>query len=203
MGEQAVDLREHFERAVDDDPGADPAVMANAAIARGGQVRRRRRQVAGAAGGVLAVLGIVAGLNLPSQAEPALTVAAAMRPPAAPSCSVDPVERDATDVAIFLKSDTSVPKQAALASALGNDPRVATVVFESRSTAYEKFRRLWADSPDFVDAVSPKDLPESFRVRLVDAAQFTAFQSGYAARSGVQDIVGRICPVGAAVGGVQ
>ena len=198
-----MDLREHFERAVDDDPGADPGVMAHAAIVRGGQVRRRRRQVAGAAGGVLAVLGVVAGLNLPSQAEPAVTVAAAMRPPAAPSCSVDPVERDATDVAIFLKSDTSGPQQAALASALGEDARVGTVVFESRSAAYEKFRRLWADSPDFVDAVSPKDLPESFRVRLVDAAQFTAFHSDYAAMDGVQDIVGRICLVGAAVGGVQ
>ncbi|MCO8275950.1 permease-like cell division protein FtsX [Actinoplanes sp. TRM 88003] len=198
-----MDLREHFDRAVDDDPGADPGVMAQAAIVRGGQVRRRRRQVAGAAGGVLAVLGIVAGLNLPSQAEPEVTVAAAMRPAAAASCTVDPVEKDATDVALLLTEDASAREKSELAAALDQDPRVGTVLFESRAAAYEKFRQLWADSPDFVASVSLQQLPESFRVRLADPARFTAFERDFARRDGVQDIVGRVCPVSAAVGGVR
>ncbi len=149
------------------------------------------------------MLGVMAGLGLPSDAEPPVTVAAAMMPLAAPSCSVNPVESDATDVALFLDGDVSGRERSALASALDEDPRVATVFFQDRSAAYEKFRELWADSPDFVAAVSPQDLPESFRLRLVNASQFTSFRSDYLGEDGVHDVLGRICPVGAAVGGVQ
>ena len=48
-----VDLREQFDRAVSDDPGADPGEMAQLAIVQGGRLRRRRRQLAAAAGVVL------------------------------------------------------------------------------------------------------------------------------------------------------
>ncbi|MFD0524657.1 permease-like cell division protein FtsX [Paractinoplanes durhamensis] len=57
--------------------------------------------------------------------------------------------------------------------------------------------------PDFVAAVSPKDLPESFRVRLADASTSPAFVAKYQEQTGVQDVVGRRCPQNAAVGGVQ
>jgi MYXO-CTERM domain-containing protein len=40
-------LREQFDRAVGDDPGADPGPMAYAAIAGGGRIRRRVQVVVG------------------------------------------------------------------------------------------------------------------------------------------------------------
>ncbi|MGA5301217.1 permease-like cell division protein FtsX [Nucisporomicrobium flavum] len=204
-----ADLRQHFDRAVTDDPGADPGEIALAAIAEGGRIRRRRRQLAGAgvAAGVVALLAVVGGVSLRSEptgpAGPPMTVAAAMMPVAAPSCSEKPVESDASDVAIFLGTEATDPQRSAVGAALRGDPRVAELQFESREQAWERFRALWADSPDFVEAVSPSQLPESYRLRMVDPSQYRGFVTAYAAMDGVEQIVGRVCPVSAPIGGVQ
>lgn len=203
------DLREQFDLAVSDDPGADPGAMAYAAIQEGGRIRRRRRQLtaAGVAAGVVMVLGAVAGVNLltgaPKPVAPPPAVEAAMMPVAAASCSAEPVSSDATDVAIFLRMDSTAGQRAALGRALDGDARAGTVRFQSRDAAYQRFRALWADSPDFVASVGPAQFPESFRVRLANPAQYTAFQSVYAAKDGVDMIVGRRCPASAPVGGLQ
>ena len=204
-----ANLRQHFDRAVSADPGADPGEMAHAAIVQGGRVRRRRRQtaVAGVAAGIVAALGVAAGVNhepeAPGPANPPLTVAAAMMPVAAPSCTEKPVEHDATDVILFLAADAAERQRSAIMSALDDDARVESLEFESREQAFDRFRRLWADSPDFVAAVSADQMPESFRVRLVDAAQYSAFRAEYEATDGVDDVLGRVCPSSAPVGGVQ
>ncbi|UQU64206.1 permease-like cell division protein FtsX [Couchioplanes caeruleus] len=204
-----ADLRQHFDRAVTDDPGADPGEMALAAIAEGARIRRRRRQVAGAgvAAGVVALLAVVGGVSLRSgateSAGPAMTIAAAMMPVAAPSCSEKPVESGASDVAIFLGAEATDRQRSALGAALRGDPRVAELQFENRQQAWERFRRLWADSPDFVAAVSPSQLPESYRLRMVDRSQYRGLLATYAAMDGVQDVVGRVCPASAPIGGVQ
>ncbi|MEV4705979.1 permease-like cell division protein FtsX [Actinoplanes sp. NPDC049316] len=204
-----ADLRKHFDRAVSDDPGADAGEMALAAIAQGGRMRRRRRQMAGAgvAAGVVVALAVVGGVSLrPEPAEPAgppMTVAAAMMPLTAPSCSEKPVESGATDVVVFLIPDSTDRQSSALGSTLREDARVADVRFENRQQAWERFRTLWADSPDFVSSVSPKQLVESFRLRLADPAQYKAFRAEYATMDGVGSIVGRVCPASAPVGGVQ
>jgi RNA polymerase sigma factor (sigma-70 family) len=58
---------------------------------------------------------------------------------------------------------------------------VGTVQFESREQAYLRFRALWSKDPDLVAAVGLKQLPESFRLRLADASQYTALRAQYAA----------------------
>lgn len=198
-------LREHFDRAVGDDPGADAGAMAHAAIAAGGRMRRRRRTAAaGMALGAVTLLGIPAGVHLAAD-DPGTdrtTIAAAMMPVAAPSCSVRPVENDATDVVVFLREGLTDRQRSALGSALAGDARVATVFFESRAQAYERFRDRWRDSPDLVQAVGPQQLPESYRLRLVDPARYTAFRAEFAAAGGVQSVMGRVCPASAPVGGV-
>ena len=197
-----TNLRDHFDRAVGDDPGPDPATMAQAAIAVGGRTRRRRKQAAVAAG-VVAVLAVVTGVNLqPDRTRPP-TVVRQMMLVAASGCSEEPVPRDATDVVVFLSHDVGDRQRSALDEALDEDPRVATSHFDSREQAYERFRVLWADSPDLVASVRPESLPESFRLRLVEASRFAAFRADYAARDGVQEIYGRVCPVSAPVGGVR
>jgi hypothetical protein len=200
-------LREHFDRAVAGDPGIDPGEMAHAAIAEGGRIRRRRKRmvVASAAAGLVTVFGVVAGLNLltgaPRSEDPPVTIAAAMMPVAAPSCSAKPVDRDATDVLIFLVADATDRQRTALESALGDDARVGSLLFENREQAYQRFRARWARNPDLVAAVGANQFPESFRLRLVNASQYTALRGQYAAMAGVEQIIGRTCPASAPVGG--
>jgi hypothetical protein len=166
-----VDLLEHFDRAVCDD----------AAVAR---TTARGRQIAGAAGGVLAVLGLVAGLKLPSQKGPPTP----MRPITAPSCSLDPTAGDGIEVVISLYADTTDRQRSALTSALAADTRVDSGMVESRTYAYEEGREPRAESA-VLGAV-----PDSYRLRLIDASGFRAFRSEYAAMDGVQGILGRGCP---------
>jgi cell division transport system permease protein len=202
-------LREHFDRAVDDDPGADPGEMALVAIAQGGRIRRRRRELAAAT--VAATLVLVAGVATavtmrPGGAAPAnppaAIVPAMMMLVAAPSCAPKPVEKNATDVVLFLDQGVTGARQAELRSRLDDDPRVDAVLFEGREQAYQRFRKLWSDSPDFVAAVSPKDLPETFRVRMADRSRFASFRAEYAALDGIGWIDGRVCTADAPVGGV-
>lgn len=190
-------LREQFDRAVGDDPGADPAVLAQAAITAGGRVRRRRRMTAagGVAVGLIAVLSVVAlRPGPPEPAAPPVTVAAAMMPPAAVNCKPGRVLSGVTEVAMFLEDSATDQQRTAIRSALDSDRRVKSFTFEDRREAYERFKALWSDSPDFVAAVSPESLPESFRVRLADDSVPTRFEAQYAAMPGVVDVIGRICP---------
>jgi hypothetical protein len=200
-------LREHFDRAVSDDPGINPGKMAHAAIAEGGRMRRRRKRMAAAsaAAGLVTVFGAVAGVNLVTEAPrseiPPVTIAAAMMPVAAPSCSAKPVDRDATDVLIFLAAEVTDRQRSALESALGGDSRVGVLHFENREQAYRRFVTRWKNNPDLVAAVGAEQLPESFRLRLVNASQYTALRGQYAAMDGVEQIIGRTCPPSAPVGG--
>jgi hypothetical protein len=203
-----LNLRDHFDRAVSDDPGAALDEMAGAAIAEGGRLRRRRNQRAagGVAAGVIAVIGAVACLNLlpnaSKSADPPVTIAAAMMPVTAPSCLRHPVEADATDVVIFLAAAVTDVQRSALDTALRDDPRVDALMFESREQAYQKFRTRYARNPDLLAAVSADRFPESFRVRLGAAEHYTGFRVRYATMAGVELITGRRCAKDAPVGGV-
>lgn len=203
------DLRDRFDGAFAGDPGVPPGELAVAAIAEGGRMRRRRRTVvAGVATGLVLLAGGVAGANLPWAADPAgppppTTIAAAMLPVSSPSCSTRPVDTGATDLAVFLTPEATDRQRAAVDAAVHDDTRVAIVVFESRQSAYERFTELWADSPDFVAAVDPRDLPESFRLRLVSPEQDAAVRARFAAMPGVTQIIGHVCPASAPVGGLQ
>lgn len=200
-------LREHFERSVGEDPGVAPDEMARAAIFDGVRLRRRRSRLAaaGMAAGVVIAIGTAAGLNLevgsPTPAGPPVSVAAAMAPVAAPSCQRQAVERDATDAVIFLTAALTDQQRAALRTALSDDPRVAALIFESREQAYQKFRTRWAQNPDLLAAVTADQFPESFRLRLATASQYTAVRSRYARMEGVEQVIGRSCAKNAPVGG--
>jgi hypothetical protein len=195
------DLRSRFDVAVSADPGADPGEMARYAMDRGGRIRHRRRlAVGGSVAAVVTMAVAVGALNMGDDAGPRDLVAAAMRPPA-PACSADPVTEGATDAVIYLSEPTD-GQVSQVGRALDGDARVASVIFESRAEAYARFQERWKDSPDFVAAVAPEALPVSYRLRLHDPAGYAAFTRDYAGRNGVAQIVGRVCPASAPVGGV-
>jgi hypothetical protein len=209
-----TNLREHFDRAVSGDPGADLGEMAHAAIAQGGRVRLRRKQmaVAGVAAGVAMVLAVVAGVNhrspVTGPANPAALAPAAVGPAmmlvAAAGCSPEEVMSDATDAVVRpgdADGHVTGEQLSALRSVLEHDARVRTVVFESHEQAYQRFRELWAEYPDFIASVGPDSLSESFGVRLADPSQYSAFRADYEAMDTVTGVYGRICPVTAPVGG--
>ncbi|WP_306215677.1 permease-like cell division protein FtsX [Actinoplanes sp. RD1] len=194
-------LRDHFEYALSDDPGIDAGQLAHLAIAEGGRVRRRRQRiaVAGVAAGVVAALGVTAVVHQ-RPASPAPAGSEMLLVGESSECRLPASDDEITDPSIFLTATATAEEQSALAQALGSDPRAGTVHFESREEAFQKFQRLWRDSPDFVQSVGPESLPGSFRLRLTDARDFPAFRDQYLVMPGVQDIAGITCPANAPIG---
>jgi cell division transport system permease protein len=96
---------------------------------------------------------------------------------------------DQIEVAIFLNNDVTDQQRSALDQALKGDPLVAQVIYESKEQAHEKFKTMYADAPDLVNAVKPGQLPESFRVRLKNPEQFQQINEKYKNNEGVETIV--------------
>jgi cell division transport system permease protein len=66
-------------------------------------------------------------------------------------------------------------------------PVVQTVYYESQSEAYKRFQERFKDSA-ISQNVTADQLPESFRVKLIDPTQFAVVQSAFSGRPGV-DVV--------------
>jgi cell division transport system permease protein len=189
-------LKELFDRALEDEPVPPDDGIAQLAMAQGRGLRRRRGLLIGGSAAA-AVLAVVAALNLATPAQPETTVqlsaAAAALAQAEPQCGWK-VAGDATDVAIFLSEDATAQQRDAVEDALRADPLVRSITFQTRETAYEKFKQLWADSPEFVEAVSPASMPESFRLELTEPERYAELSGKYAGRAGVSQVIGGTCP---------
>jgi cell division transport system permease protein len=79
-------------------------------------------------------------------------------------------------------------ERAQLQTDLQSMPQVSKVYYESKQQAYDRFKELYADSPDLINNVSVDVLPESFRVKLKNPKEFDVLSSAIADRPGV-DIV--------------
>jgi cell division transport system permease protein len=93
------------------------------------------------------------------------------------------------EVAIFLDPKITEAQRTQLNSELTADPLVSTVEFETKTQAFEKFKTIYADTPDLLDAVNADDLPESFRVKLKNPEQYQTIFDNYKDKEGVEDIV--------------
>ncbi|MGW4461140.1 permease-like cell division protein FtsX [Micromonospora sp. NPDC004704] len=96
---------------------------------------------------------------------------------------------DKIEVAIFLKVDIPDDQRLGLEGELKSDPLVEQVIFESGEDAYNKFRTMFQDAPDLVNAVKPEQLPESFRVKLKNPEEYQAVYEKYKDTEGVDEIV--------------
>ncbi len=93
------------------------------------------------------------------------------------------------EVSIFLDEKITDGQSATIAQTIDQSPLVASKTYESREQAFEKFKLLWRDSPDFVNSVGPESLPASYRVKLKNPEQYKQFAAQVQSLPGVQDIV--------------
>src|SRR5918996_3477398 len=93
------------------------------------------------------------------------------------------------EVSIFLRQDVTEAQRTAINQALDTNPLVQSKEYETRQQAFEKFKVLWRDSPDFIKSVGPDSLPESFRVKLKDPEKYKQFADEIQGQQGIQDIV--------------
>jgi cell division transport system permease protein len=57
-------------------------------------------------------------------------------------------------------------------------PQVEHVFYESQQQAYQRFKQEFSNQPNFVQAVAPDEIPDSFRVKLRNAATDYAIVAG-------------------------
>ena len=182
-------LRGMFEQALDAEPEPPPGELAAAAMAQGTRLRRRRRVlVAGSA--VVAALAAVPFTNLVLSAPSPVTQV--MDPtPRGWRCSGPPA--GGRTVTLLLREDATDAQRGALNGALAADRSVRSFRFESRDQAYERFRVLWRDSPDFATSVGTESLAESFRITLSDPAAAPQLAGEFRDRPGVRAILPGDC----------
>jgi cell division transport system permease protein len=190
-------LRELFDRALDDEPPLPPGDQAQLAMAQGSRQRRRRALgYSGVAGGLAIAVAAVVVLTTTAP-HPSTVQQAAVAGPE-PVCVA--AGRSATDVAVFLRTDVSDAQRTALNQQLDGSPDVRQKRYETREQAFERFKVLWRDDPDFVKSVGPEALPESFRFRMAEPPHYPVLLAELKNEPGVQDVVGWSCPAGATPG---
>jgi cell division transport system permease protein len=93
------------------------------------------------------------------------------------------------EVSIFLKTDVSEADRQALDAKLKSDPLVKESVYVNKDEAYKRFQEMYQDAPDLVNAVKPDQLPESFRLKLVNPEKYKDIFNQYKDTAGVDEIV--------------
>ncbi|HEX5596480.1 MAG TPA: permease-like cell division protein FtsX [Micromonosporaceae bacterium] len=93
------------------------------------------------------------------------------------------------EVSIFLDKEIPDEQRSAIEGDLDADPLVKEIRYESKEEAVERFKKLFEDAPDLVDAVQVGTLPPSFRVKLHDPEKFQAIYEKFKDAEGVEQIV--------------
>ena len=93
------------------------------------------------------------------------------------------------EVSVFLKSDITDTQRQAIDGAIAQSPLVKSRSYETKEQAFNRFKELWQDSPDFVKSIGPNSLPESFRVKLKNPEQYKEFASQIQGLQGIDQII--------------
>jgi cell division transport system permease protein len=105
---------------------------------------------------------------------------------------------DKIEISVFLCNDfdtgatcasgaASPEQRDAIQATLEDNPQVGEVFFETQEQAYELFRERFDDS--IADNITPEQLQESFRVKLVNPEEFEGVVSAVAGLPGVAQVV--------------
>ncbi|MEJ5254721.1 MAG: permease-like cell division protein FtsX [Acidimicrobiales bacterium] len=99
--------------------------------------------------------------------------------------------QEGVEFVVFMNADATEEQISSVRADLESSPEVQRVTFVDKSEAYEEFKRLFSDSPELVDSVTPEILPSSFRVEPVtkDADVVQALGNQFQKRPGVLKVV--------------
>ncbi|HUP68671.1 MAG TPA: permease-like cell division protein FtsX [Acidimicrobiales bacterium] len=93
------------------------------------------------------------------------------------------------ELSIFMKVGVSPSQSQAIERELSQMPEVNKVIYIDQQEAFAEFKRMFENSPDFLESVEAKDLPTSYRV-VPKRAEFVDVVGGrFENRAGVQDVV--------------
>ncbi|HWS31519.1 MAG TPA: permease-like cell division protein FtsX [Actinoplanes sp.] len=92
-------------------------------------------------------------------------------------------------VSVFLTDEVTEAQKAAIDQAIDGSGLVASKVYESKEDALLRFQKLWADSPDFVNAINADSLPESYRVKLNDPEKYDQFNEAIGKLAGIRQVI--------------
>ncbi|MFC7533587.1 cell division protein FtsX [Actinoplanes sp. GCM10030250] len=95
---------------------------------------------------------------------------------------------------VFLDSEATVQQRSGVRAWLEAQPGVTEISFQDKAAAYEKAKEIWADDEEFVESINEDSLPESFKLKVKDAATAREIRDGAAgeeleALPGVQEVV--------------
>ena len=93
------------------------------------------------------------------------------------------------EVSIFFDKEATQPQIDAVRAELEADPMIAELKFETKDEAYNRFREMFKEAPDLVNAAQPESLPASFRVKPVDPDNSQELIEKYKAKDGVANVV--------------
>lgn len=96
---------------------------------------------------------------------------------------------DKTQVTAYIANDATEAQIADLRTELDGNELVQRVWFEDRDLAYKNFSEQFSSSPELVAEVTADQLPESFRIKLVDSSQGSELVEGLTGMAGVRQVV--------------
>jgi cell division transport system permease protein len=92
------------------------------------------------------------------------------------------------EVSVFLRDDASAEEIDALGARIAGIPEVQDVFFENREEAYQNFQELFRDNRALVENVDSSAMPQSFRVKLEDPADFPVIRARLAGDPAIDEI---------------
>ena len=83
--------------------------------------------------------------------------------------------------------EVTLDQREAIRTDLDALPQVERIYYESKSQAFKRFTEQFKNSA-IVENLTPDQMPESFRVKLVDPEQFNVVASAFVGRAGVEEV---------------
>ncbi|MFV2101826.1 permease-like cell division protein FtsX [Micromonospora sp. LOL_024] len=93
------------------------------------------------------------------------------------------------EVSIFLNADVTDEQRTDIAGRLEADPLISQVTYVNKDEAFQRFQEMFRDSPDLLSAVKADQLPESYRLKLVNPEEYKTISDQYVAIEGVDQVV--------------
>jgi cell division transport system permease protein len=92
------------------------------------------------------------------------------------------------EVSVFLRDDITDNERNSLASDISQMPEVKTVTYITKSDAFEEFKEMFKDQPEFYESLPEDALPASYRIKLHDADATSEVVSRLVGAPGVDEV---------------